>query len=97
MSSRYTREVLFGYAAKILAGLLLPKCVPCHQKFTLAIDILLFVGHSVCADTDSTWHFKVEKEVRSCSVRLAMMSCRPPSLTLHQRAAPWWGAQGLVD
>jgi hypothetical protein len=74
---------------------------PCQaappQARAVSLDNLFFVGHSVCANTDGTWRFKVEKEVRSHGAHLAMTSCCPPSSTLRRRAAPWWGAQGMVD
>lgn len=52
---------VLGYSAEFLANLLCPHRAMCHQKFELVVDDLAFIGHPVCADSDSRWTFKPEK------------------------------------
>ena len=72
---------LLGYSAEFFVGLLLPKRALCHQKFTLAVDDLFFVGHPICADDDGTWRFKREEDARGRGVRKRRQSMSLSSMS----------------
>ncbi|KAK0560134.1 Nitrogen permease regulator 3 [Tilletia horrida] len=48
-------DTYLGYENSFLAELLTPRRDLCHQKFELAVDDLVFVGHPVCADDREGW------------------------------------------
>lgn len=61
VSSPDEYDHVLGYSGEFLANVLCPHRAMCHQKFELVVDDLAFIGHPVCADSDSRWTFKPEK------------------------------------
>ncbi|KAI0045843.1 hypothetical protein FA95DRAFT_1543270 [Auriscalpium vulgare] len=62
---------VLGYSSEYLANMLSPKRALCHQKFILAVDELMFVGHPVCAESDGSWKFKQERPGMSMRGRVS--------------------------